>query len=211
MTIAVGIIDDHPALILGVSGFLNEQTDISVTGTSDTVPGLLATNTAFDVVLLDLVLNDGSNPHSNVHLLHSHGIRVLAYTSGERTQLVQEASKAGVLGMIRKSEAPEAISEAIRSVARNEAVATADWAAALDSDTQFVKTDLTFREAQVLELYASGETAERVAAQLFITRETVLDHIRRIRIKYAAASRPARTKVDLFRRAVEDGIISSGS
>ena len=88
-----------------------------------------------------------------------------------------------------------------------EVVATADWAAALDSDSDFVSAELTGREAEVLALYASGETAERVGEQLFITRETVLDHIRRIRAKYAAVARPARTKVDLYRRAVEDGIM----
>ncbi len=82
-----------------------------------------------------------------------------------------------------------------------------NWAAALDSDCAFVSAELTEREAEVLALYASGETAERVGRQLFITRETVLDHIRRIRVKYAAVARPAHTKVDLYRRAVEDGIM----
>ena len=33
------------------------------------------------------------------------------------------------------------------------------------------------------------------------------DHVRRIRAKYAAASRPAPTKLDLYHRAVEDGIV----
>ena len=66
------------------------------------------------------------------------------------------------------------------------------------------------REAEVLALYASGETAERVARLLFISRETVLDHVRRIRTKYAAADRAAPTKVDLYRRAVEDGLVSRG-
>ena len=64
-----------------------------------------------------------------------------------------------------------------------------------------------FREAEVLALYASGETADRVARQLFITRQTVLDHIRRIRARYAAVDRPAHTKLDLYHRAVEDGIV----
>ena len=82
---------------------------------------------------------------------------------------------------------------------------SADWAAALDVDPEFVRVSLTAREAEVLELYAAGETAERVAEALFISRETVLDHVRRIRAKYAAADRPAPTKVDLYRRAVEDG------
>lgn len=66
---------------------------------------------------------------------------------------------------------------------------------------------LTVRELEVLGLYASGEKADRVARLLGISRETVLDHVRRIRQKYAAVHRPAYTKVDLYRRAVEDGVL----
>ena len=55
---------------------------------------------------------------------------------------------------------------------------------------------------------ANAEQTENLRSeQLYISRETVLDHVRRIRAKYAAMDRPARTKVDLYRRAVEDGII----
>jgi DNA-binding NarL/FixJ family response regulator len=77
----------------------------------------------------------------------------------------------------------------------------------LDFDPEFVRVHLSPREAEVLGLYASGETAERVAALLFISRDTVLDHIRRVRTKYAQVDRAAPTKVDLYRRAVEDGLI----
>lgn len=110
--------------------------------------------------------------------------------------------------MIRKTEQPTAIIDAVLRVARGEVAATADWADALDSDQEFVTAKLSSREAEVLALYASGETAERVASILCLSRETVYDHIRRVRAKYAAADRPAPTKVDLFRRAVEDGILA---
>ena len=66
---------------------------------------------------------------------------------------------------------------------------------------------ITPRELQVLGLYAAGNTADHVAKELGISRETVLDHIRQIRIKYARLERPAHTKVDLYRRAVEDGVL----
>lgn len=209
MKTRVGIVDDHPALILGVAAFLVGQADLQVVGAADRVATLLASGARFDVVLLDLVLADDSTPAQNVQALRAAGIPVLAYTSGERPHLVREAGRAGVSGMIRKSERPAAVAEAVRAVARGEIVATPDWAAALDADTRFVDAELTDREAEVLALYASGETAERVGAHLFISRETVLDHIRRIRAKYAGVKRPAPTKVDLFRRAVEDGIVDS--
>ncbi|HMQ65504.1 MAG TPA: helix-turn-helix domain-containing protein, partial [Arachnia sp.] len=75
-------------------------------------------------------------------------------------------------------------------------------------DEAFIAAGITAREAEVLALYAVGETAERVAAQLFISRETVLSHLQRIRAKYASVDRPARSKVELYQRAIEDGILA---
>ena len=90
-----------------------------------------------------------------------------------------------------------------------ETVASADGAAAVEDDQAFVSAHLSEREAEVLALYASGETAERVGALLYVSRSTVIEHVRRIREKYAASGRPARTKHDLFVRAVEDGLLDA--
>ncbi len=209
MRARVGIVDDHPAVVLGVARIVDAHPDMYVAASGSTVAEMLTHDRRLDVVLLDLVLADGTTPTQNIRALDRIA-PVLAYTSGERPRLVREAGRAGVIGMIRKSELPDAIVDAIRTVVRGEVVATADWAAALDSDASFVAAELSDREAEVLALYASGETAERVGEQLFISRETVLDHIRRIRAKYAAVDRPAQTKIDLYRRAVEDGIVADG-
>lgn len=207
MKARVGIVDDHPAVILGVAGVVNAQPDMYAAGSGATVAELLEGGDRFDVVLLDLTLADGSAPTGNVLALRSVGVPVLAYTSGDQPHLIREAGQAGAIGMIRKSELPTRIVRAIRDVLAGEVVASADWAAAIDSDSEFVSARLSERESEVLALYASGETAARVGAQLFISRETVLDHIKRIRAKYAAVDRPAQNKVELYRRAIEDGIV----
>lgn len=208
MRAKVGIVDDHPAVILGVSAALSTQGEILLTGAGASVRELLEQDTRFDVVLLDLSLTDGSTPTENLRALAVTGAAVLVYTSGDQPALLREASRSGAIGMVRKSAPTAALIAAVEAAVRGEVVASAEWAAALDLDTEFVQTVLSDREAEVLALYASGETAERVGEQLFISRETVLDHIRRIRSKYAALDRPAHTKVDLYRRAIEDGIIS---
>lgn len=209
MRAVVGIVDDHPAVILGVATLIGAQPGLVVAATGATVAELLSRRSTFDVVLLDLSLGDQSTPTENLRALVPTGARVLVYTTGDRPQLVREASRAGAIGMIRKSAPAAVMVDAVRAAVRGEVVASAEWAAALDLDTAFVRTVLSDREAEVLALYASGETAERVGEQLYISRETVLDHVRRIRAKYAAMDRPARTKVDLYRRAVEDGILAT--
>lgn len=204
----VGFVDDHPAMRLGLAALLSKTPDLQLVATSDSVRGLLQRAADLDVVPLDLILADGSTPAENIRALRSAGYPVLVLTSGERPQLVREAGRSGVAGMVRKSEPADVILTQIRAVLRGEVAATPDWAAALDSDTRFVSARLTAREAEILELYASGETAERVAGELFISRETVVDALKSIRAKYADAARPVRNKVVLFRRAVEDGILT---
>lgn len=208
MTTRIGIVDDHEVTILGVLAVVAAAPDDFVADHAATVSDLLATAEHFDVVVLDLRLADGSSPRDNVHALIGAGARVLAYTSGEDPTLVREAARAGVVGMVRKSEPPEVLLDGIRQAVRGQVVASTEWAAAIDADRDRIPR-LTERETQVLALYASGEKAVRVARLLGISRDTGLDHVRRIRAKYAEAERPAPTKVDLYRRAIEDGLMDA--
>jgi DNA-binding NarL/FixJ family response regulator len=195
-------------MILGTTGVINAQPDMHVVAAAPTVASLRTWEVSFDVVLLDLSLGDSSTPAANVNALQTMTQRIIAYTAGERPDLVRQAARAGVDGVIRKSEEPGHLIDAIHQVMQGRTAISADWADALDADADFVAARLTSREAEVLALYASGENAERVAAALFISKETVYDHVSRIRAKYAELDRPAPTKVDLLRRAIEDGIVS---
>ncbi|HEY0189097.1 MAG TPA: LuxR C-terminal-related transcriptional regulator [Cellulomonas sp.] len=201
----LGVVDDHATVNLGVTSLFAPIAEVDLVAASATVDELLAVTTDLDLVVLDLRLADGSFPARNVAMLRETGAEVLAYTSGEDPALVRAVARAGVVGMIRKSEPPQVLVDAVLQALRGEIVASVDWAAALDGDSEPVA--LSPRESQVLALYAAGEKADRVARTLGISRETVLDHIRHIRAKYAAAERPAHTKVDLYRRAVEDGVL----
>jgi DNA-binding NarL/FixJ family response regulator len=193
----------------GLAAHLESATDFAVVACVTSVDALLACRLDPDVVLLDLRLGDGTTPQQNIDRLHAAGAAVLAYTSGEDPVLLREAARRGVSGVVRKSQPLEVVVDAVRQVLAGEVVAGADWAAAIDADDAIPAAGLTDREAQVLELYASGEKADRVAQELGISRETVLDHLRRIRVKYAAVDRAAPTKIHLHRRAVEDGLLPS--
>ena len=49
--------------------------------------------------------------------------------------------------------------------------------------------------------------AKQVAAQLFVSENTVNDHLRRIKRIYRELGRPAATKVELYQRGLEDGYV----
>ncbi len=207
MKLRLALIDDHPAVLLGAASILNAQPDMTVVSSGATVDDVLRGAPRLDLALLDLSLADGSSIEDNVARLRGAEIPVLAYTGAEQPALLRRAARAGASGAVRKTERPEVIAAAVRAVLREGVAPGADWAAALEHDESFVSARLSDREREVLALYAAGETAERVAAALYISRETVIDHIRRIRGKYAGVDRPAPTKVDLYRRAVEDGLV----
>ena len=80
-------------------------------------------------------------------------------------------------------------------------------AAAIDGDPDLGDVGLSPRQLEVLELYASGEKLDRVARLTGLAPQTVNDYLQRIRQKYAEAGRPAPTKTDLYKRAVEDGLL----
>lgn len=210
MPILVGIVEGHPAMLFGVATMLDRSGGIRVAASGDTAAAVAVQARRLDVILLDLALADGSTPADNLRTLEPLGASVIAFTSGDHPLRLREAARAGAVGMISRFDPLETITGSVRRAAQGHVLATAQWAAALDSDHQFVTAHLSRRESEVLSLYASGETAERVAQTLFLSRETVLDHIRRIRAKYAAVDRAAPTKVDLFRRAVEDGLVLQG-
>ena len=160
------------------------------------------------LVILDLRLEDGSTPTQNLREIERRGLPVIAYTSAESPILVREAIAGGVLAIVRKSGPSSDLVLAIQDALNGKPRAGLDWAAALDADEDFVVDYLAPIEADLLAHYAEGEKSETVARILNLSKNTVNTYVARIRDKYRAAGRPADTRVDLFRRAAEDGLVS---
>lgn len=203
--IRVGMVDDHQSPVWGIERLLDSQPDLTLVAAAGTVDELLAATTALDVVILDLRLGDGTSPRENVLRLSAHNIGTVVYTSGEHPALLRSAAKAGALGVVLKSAPAEVIVHAVRAAGHGREVLTTEWAAAIDGDPELAAVDLSPQLQRVLALYASGETSAGVGRALGVTADTVNEYLKRIRQKYADAGRPTRTKVDLFKRAVEDG------
>jgi DNA-binding NarL/FixJ family response regulator len=203
----IALVEDHALISYGFRDLIATTSDLALAGMVGTVPELATLEGPIDLVVLDLRLNDGSSPEDNVVAIMETGAHVLIYTGAEDRRLIQQAARSGALGLIRKSADPEVLLDAIRTAAEGHEVFGADWAAAIDSDANLANARLSPREQEILGLYASGETAVSVAQRTGLSRETISDYITRIRKKYAVAGRPAQSRVDLFRRAIEDGLV----
>jgi DNA-binding NarL/FixJ family response regulator len=201
----IGVVEDFATTRQGLVSVVNQAEGLSVVADAPSVPELLEQTEELDLALLDLRLSDDSTPRANVGLLRSVGTEVLAFTSASEPYLVREALAAGVLGVIRKSVELDELIAGIRAALVGQVVPTMEWATAMDSDPDIEAVNLSPRQRQILELYAAGEPAARVASITGLSSETVNTYVNRIKQKYSEAGRPAYTKTDLYKRALEDG------
>ena len=178
--IRIAHVDDHETVQLGLTALVAGEPDLEVAISAFTVDEILDRLDGIDLVVLDLRLSDGSSPSSNIAALHDRHARVLAFTGADDPLTLRAASRAGVLGILRKSESRQAILEAMRRAARGMSVASTEWAAALDSDPELASAGLSPKERQVLAMYASGEKSQTVASRTGLSTNTVSEYVRRI-------------------------------
>ena len=163
--------------------------------------------TDVDVVLLDLQLGDGSDPKDNTEVLRAAGHRVLVYSVADNARLVRRALAGGADGVRRKAEPITETIAAILAVAGGRQAFSAEVLAALEGDAAWVAAALGPREREVLTRYAAGLEIPEIGRRLFITENSVKEYLKRIRAKYTRVDRPAASRLELFRRAVEDGLL----
>jgi len=206
--VTVAVVDDHESVRLGLkAAFVDSGYEfvLAAATVKEFVEGL--NGREVDVVVLDLSLGDGSTVTDNVKNVQATGSAVLVHSIADRVASVREALAAGAAGVIPKSSATKTVLAAAATVARGEVLNNLEWATAIDADRDFSKAQLGRREREILHLYASGLPLKLAAQQLGIGYSTAREYLDRIRVKYVEVGRPAPTKVDLLRRAVEDGIL----
>ena len=207
--IRTAVIDDHEAIRLGVAAALEHHAvgQVEIVAAAQGVGEFLALGVNADVVLLDLQLGDESDPKDNVQRLRRAGYKVLVYSIADNLRLVRAALAGGAEGICRKAEPIADTVAAIVLVAGGQEVLSQEVLAAIEGDASYVAASLGPRERQVLGLYAAGLEIPEVARELRITENSVKEYVKRIRAKYTQVQRPANTKIDLLRRAIEDGIV----
>jgi DNA-binding NarL/FixJ family response regulator len=208
----VALIDDHESVRLGLEAACARVGSKDVVFSGSTVTEYLKWRTASaaapaDVVVLDLTLGDGTTVTENVRRLVLDGSSVIIHSVADRPAAVREALAAGAAGVVSKSSRIDDVIAAVSTVAKGEPLNNVEWASAVEGDREFADAQLSAREREVLRLYAAGLPLKVVADRLGVAYSTAKENITRVRVKYVEVGRPAPTKVDLLRRAMEDGIV----
>jgi DNA-binding NarL/FixJ family response regulator len=219
--IRVLIVDDQPLMRTGFRMILEAEPDIEVVGEGgdghDAVE--LASHVRPDVVLMDIRMPRMDGIEATRQLAGNDArdpVRVLILTTFDLDELVLGALRAGASGFLLKDAPPEDMVDAIRVVARGDALIAPsvtrrllDRFASKLPDPEHARPaalhGLTARELEVLGLVARGMSNAEIAEQLVVSETTVKTHVGRILSKL-----DLRDRVQAVVLAYETGIVQPG-
>jgi two-component system NarL family response regulator len=201
--IRVMIVDDHALFRRGLQMVLEQEPDIDVVGEAGDGGDALAMaqETMPDVVLMDVRMpgRGGIDATEKIKEVMPH-VKILMLTVSDEEADLFDALKAGASGYLLKDTSIEEVADAVRKVSRDESLISPSMANKLVSEfTSMVKRAdekqsvpqprLTDREMEVLKLVAKGRNNRDIAKELFISENTVKNHIRNILEKLHLHSR----------------------
>ena len=204
--VRIGLVDDHPIVREGLRKLLNLEEDFEVVGEADNGRTALELIEDLhpDVLLLDLKMPGMDGLSALQTLQHaSHQTKIIVLTASEDKNEWVQAMKLGCSGIVIKQTQPELIVKSIRKVYSGEI-----W---LDSHTtaavmrQFAspsdangggsrakgreRSPLSAREREIVALVAQGYKNKEMAEKMFISEQTVKNHLHNIFDKLGVSDR----------------------
>ncbi|WP_412062989.1 response regulator [Rubrivirga sp. IMCC45206] len=169
------VVDDHPVWRQGIRQLLDSQDDITVVAEAANGEEALryARSRDFDVMLIDMEMPvKGGVEVAKTVRAEQIPVRVLALSSYDDDAYVAGLLQNGASGFITKDKSPELIIEAVRAVGRGEG----RWFVEIRSPHDIPDT-LSEREKEILTLLARGVSNADIADALFVSENTVRNHL----------------------------------
>ncbi len=190
--ISVMVVDDHNLMRQGLRRIL-EEADMNVVAEAENGEQAVTLSKEFDidVILMDIQMPvmDGIEATRIIKKANDDAT-VVILTMHEEEQFLFEAIKAGAIGYLLKSRAPQELIQVIQAANDGLSLLQPSMATKLlnefsnihgrkDPDLSNVEA-LTAREKEVLAKIAKGMSNKEIASELFISDKTVKNHLSNI-------------------------------
>ena len=199
--IRVVVVDDQELFRRGLVMLLGVEPGIEVVGEAgDGISAAdLVVATMPDVVLLDVRMPKGSGLQACVRIKElAPSVRIIMLTVSDEEGDLYESVKNGASGYLLKDSSIDEVAQAVRVVAEGQSLISPSMAVKLiDEFKEMARADrqqamtprLTERELEVLRLVARGLNNRDAAKELYISENTVKNHVRNILEKLQLHSR----------------------
>jgi DNA-binding NarL/FixJ family response regulator len=191
VTVRVLLCDDQALVRSGFRMVLEAREDMEVVGEAENGAGALelAGRCRPDVILMDVRMPVMDGVEATRRLARTGtSARIVILTTFDSDEYVYEALRAGASGFLLKDVQPAQLVDAIRVVARGEALLAPTvtrrlldrFAHTLPDSSRTAPAalaELTERELEVLTLLASGLSNAELAERLFLSETTVKTHV----------------------------------
>jgi DNA-binding NarL/FixJ family response regulator len=213
--VRVLLVDEHALFREGLGLALAGVDDIEVAGEAVDGDDAAVQSQLLrpDVVVMDVRMPEGSGAGAIARIRSAQpAVAVLVLTGSPDDEDLLESLRAGANGYLLKDASVEEVAEAIRAVARGQgALSSMLTAKVLDRLGQLLRRvpddegpRLTGRELDVLRLVVKGLTNREIARDLFISQNTVKNHVRNILEKLHV-----RTRTEAATFAVRERILDA--
>ena len=219
--IRVMIVDDHALFRRGLEMVLTDEDDIELVGEAS--DGAEAVENAAEV-LPDVVLMDIRMPRSSgieacrAMKEAAPSAKIVMLTISDEEEDLFEAIKAGASGYLLKDIPLDEVAESVRAVYGGQSLINPSMASKLITEfatlaghestgraEQVPAPKLTDREMEVLKLVAKGMNNRDIARELFISENTVKNHVRNILEKLQIHSRMEAVMIAVREKLIELG------
>jgi DNA-binding NarL/FixJ family response regulator len=184
------LVDDHVIVRDSLARRLEDEPDLEVPHTAgDADEGLaLAEANGFDVIVMDINMPGMSCFEAAKRLQTSHPDLPLVFLSAYwNDAFIEQAQGVGAVGLLSKSDEPDLLINAIRTVVDGGVFLSDEVRGRFESDSGEAPDEsktklstLTPREVDVLRWVGMGQSRKQMAAQLGISENTVAVHTNRI-------------------------------
>ena len=208
--IRVFIVDDHEIFVESLGRLLAIHPNVRLAGSARTAAEAIKVVQAYtpDVILMDFDLPDGNGADTTETIKSiMPEVKVVMLTSWSDHETLSRAVTAGCSGFVSKGESGETLMAAIVAAHHGEIpekfVELRGVLGRLQRTNRGIGADLNPRELEVLELMAAGATNKVLASELYISVNTVRNHVQNIFYKLDVHS-----KLEAVATAVQEGILT---
>ena len=190
------IVDDHIMFLEALTSLIRQQPDFKVVAEARSVSDAITMSKLHmpDVVLMDFLLPDGTGLDATEAILKNNpDTKIVFLTAHEDDEHIFAAIRVGAKGYLLKNIPAQALLAALRGLERGEAALNRTITSRiLEKFSQStyrqeipaeILSSLTEREHQIFIHILDGASNQQIATSLFISEQTVKNHVSHILAK----------------------------